>query len=328
MRRFTYHLRARPEGLIVFLLLLLTVGSLLAAPAPMPQALPPVPPSPIEQFRQWLRLSPGDRQTALAEWPAAKRAVILAKLQAYEALPADERERRLRMLELRWYMRPLMDLPPAERNEQVALVPPRLQQLVRERLEQWDRVDPSTRKQMLEREESRELVTNYFIQLQRGRSQEEVLSKLDETKREQLQQVLQRWSERNSAEQQRLGAQLAGFFELSKEKQSETLGDLPEPERQEMQKTLDAFGKLSPSQRRACVDSFQKFAMMSPTERGQFLRNAARWQAMTQQERDAWKNLVTKLPPLPPEPAVPPPTPGPVTANRRSVASTNEPGNE
>jgi hypothetical protein len=76
-----------------------------------------------------------------------------------------------------------------------------------------------------------------------------------------------------------------------------------------MQKALDSFANLPPQLRRTCVESFQKFASMSPTERGEFLRKAERWQQMTAQERETWKRLVTKLPPMPPEPIELPPSP-------------------
>ena len=61
--------------------------------------------------------------------------------------------------------------------------------------------------------------------------------------------------------------------------------------------------------RRACVESFQKFATMSPVERREFLRKAERWQHMSPEERETWRNLVTKLPPMPQEPIEMPPAP-------------------
>ena len=46
---------------------------------------------------------------------------------------------------------------------------------------------------------------------------------------------------------------------------------------------------------------------MAPRERNEFLRNAARWQAMSPEERQTWKRLVQTLPPMPPEvPSFPP----------------------
>ena len=50
---------------------------------------------------------------------------------------------------------------------------------------------------------------------------------------------------------------------------------------------------------------------MAPEERTRFLRNAARWQEMTPTERKTWKELVTKLPPLPPDFNAPPMPPAP-----------------
>ena len=67
-----------------------------------------------------------------------------------------------------------------------------------------------------------------------------------------------------------------------------------------MENTLQAFAKLPPGQRRICVASFHKFTEFTPAERAEFLRNADRWKLLTPQERDAWRKLVTRLPPAPP----------------------------
>jgi hypothetical protein len=46
---------------------------------------------------------------------------------------------------------------------------------------------------------------------------------------------------------------------------------------------------------------------MSAEQRQQFLKNAARWQAMSSAERQAWRDLVRQIPIWPPEPPEPPP---------------------
>src|SRR5262245_46917483 len=120
--------------------LLATLASAAAQPA-LPQT-PPLPPSPVQQFREWLSLSGAERENAVADWQPEKRQVLLAKLKAYEALPASERERRLQMLELRWHLRPLMAMKPEERTDALALVPALLRAIVQERLKHWDSLNP------------------------------------------------------------------------------------------------------------------------------------------------------------------------------------------
>ncbi|HTG43209.1 MAG TPA: DUF3106 domain-containing protein, partial [Verrucomicrobiae bacterium] len=250
------------------------------------------------------------------------KTLLRQKLKAYETLPKEERDRRLRALELRWYLRPLMSMNPQDRSGALDLVPARLQPLVQERLQQWDQLAPEVRKEILADENVRELATNYFVQVQRGRSAQDILASLPPAKRQELQNVLQNWSSIPSADRARLGRQLPGFFDLPREEQARAFEELPETERQDVERTLNAFARLSPEQRRVCVNSFQKFATMLPAERASFLRNAARWQAMTSEERSTWKQLVTKLPPLPSESLSEPPYP---PSNNRSQLVTSPP---
>ena len=81
-------------------------------------------------------------------------------------------------------------------------------------------------------------------------------------------------------------------------------------------KKAGAFAKLPSVQRQVCIDSFRKFANMTPEQQLQFLKNAERWQAMTPSERETWRTLVTKLPPLPPGFGVPQLPPASSLTNR------------
>jgi hypothetical protein len=280
-----------------------------AEPPKPPGGPPPLPGSPIQEFREWLAMKPEERVKAVQGWPAEKQKVLLAKLRAYEVLPAAERERRLQILELRWYLRPLMGMNAEERKPALALVPAELRALVLERLKSWDALDAESRKEILASDDARELVTRYFLQVQQGHSPEQIKIGLPPEKRQELERALSTWNSLSLATRTRTAAQLTAFFRLSSEQQARTVEQFPESERQEIQKTLDAFAKLPAEQRRVCVESFEKFTLMPPPERASFLRNAARWEAMTPQERATWKQLVTKLPPLPPVPLREPPTP-------------------
>ena len=74
----------------------------------------------------------------------------------------------------------------------------------------------------------------------------------------------------------------------------------PTPNGGKWKQALQAFDRLPPAQRAQCINSFGKFATMAPGERNQFLKNAARWDAMTSHERQLWRELVHTLPPMPP----------------------------
>src|SRR5687767_718422 len=71
--------------------------------ARVPQA-PPMPPAPIQFFRDLLPMTAEQRQTALEKYSARSREFVTAKLREYEALTPEERENRLRTLEMRWHL--------------------------------------------------------------------------------------------------------------------------------------------------------------------------------------------------------------------------------
>ena len=291
----------------VFILSVVLVSLRSANSAETP-AVPPMPRSPIEDFRRWLEMAPADRERELAGYSEAKREVLRRKLQAYEQMPVAERDYRLRALELRWYLQPLMNAAPAERGNYLNVVPQRLHAAVTNRLSRWDSLDAAARREMLADEATRHLVTGYFTQPRRQPNPPMPAPPLPPG----LDQHFKRW-ENNSPT--RLAFHLTNFFEMPRTEQLKALNYFSESERAEIQKTLDDFARLSPADRYQCVQSFQRFANMSREERASFLRNAARWQQLTPEERAAWRDLVTKLPPMPPEPVLAPPLP---RANRNA----------
>ena len=96
--------------------------------------------------------------------------------------------------------------------------------------------------------------------------------------------------------------QFRQFFELSDQQKKKILGTIPASERQQMEMTLAKFEGLPQEMRQKCINSFTKFASMSAEDRAEFLKNAEHWESMTPTERRAWREVVNKLPPLPPPP--------------------------
>src|SRR5690348_4047371 len=90
----------------------------------------PRPRSPVDLFRQLLAMTPEEREDYLTNRPSQTRERILAKIAEYEALDPDERELRLRATELRWYLLPLLQVPPDKRTARLAQVPPGMRELV------------------------------------------------------------------------------------------------------------------------------------------------------------------------------------------------------
>ena len=116
------------------------------------------------------------------------------------------------------------------------------------------------------------------------------------------------------------------FFDLTPKEKQMALDSLSEAERRQMEKTLRAFSRLPKEQRSQCIQSFKKFAGMSVEEREQFLKNAERWRLMSPDERQAWRDVVARLPELPPTPPgleSPPPAPAPLRLIRPGAANRN-----
>ncbi len=267
--------------------------------------LPPMPSlnlsnSPMAQFRVWLELTPSEREVVLASKSEKQRVILRAKLREYSALPLAEREQRMQLVEFHWLTKSLMNLPPARRDASLANTPASWRQLLESRLNQWDQLTPEVQKEVME---SEMVVTSFVGLAQAGtEAQRAWLQTFTAEDQQRIQARIELWKQMSTDERQRLSTRIHHYFDLPPSEQQKGLGALTEPERQQMEVTLQAFWNLPVAQRQACIDSFGKFAILNETERRQFFKNAERWQTMSQQDRTTWRNLVKNLPPMPPMP--------------------------
>ena len=285
--------------------------SLLAQPAP--GVAPAFGKSPVELFRQLLKMSPEECKKAIASRPPEIQRRILEKLDEYRILPGDLAEMRLRETELRWYLRPLMDVPRTNRAALLARIPEDERKIVEDRLQHWDIVPPDLQQQW----KNDDTVANYFAQA----TPEELkfmLTLIPPGRRKTLQEGLYHWNQMSEDQRQKALAGFNSFFKLTPEEKSNALDTVSDEERQQMEKTLEAYGKLTPAQRAQCIKSFEKFAAMGVSERQQFLKNAERWSAMTPDEREKWRQLVNVAPIMPPMDS---PTPSPTQPDRSRLNS-------
>jgi hypothetical protein len=301
----------------------LSRGAEALAATASPESRPPIPlgPSPVAKFREWLSQSENQREKALAEYPATKREVLKVKLGEYDRLSPLQRERRLKAIELRWYLRPLLELSELSRAERVAAVPVEYRELVDQRLKEWDQIETALQKRLLQNE----VALQYFTRLEQATSRPPQ-PPINPAQLEKLQQRLASWRATSPSQRERVYAQFNRFLELPSRERVKTLNAMPESERQEMEHTLQAFQQLPAEQRRVCVQSFQKFGYMTPEEKHAFLKNAERWEAMSPEDRNLWKQLVSNLPPMPPvRDALPPPPrvalPPPAMATNEGIIS-------
>ncbi|MGE3312930.1 MAG: DUF3106 domain-containing protein [Limisphaerales bacterium] len=323
------HLRLRIVSLLVPLAL--SVSTLFSPahgqpPIPGARLLPPPPPlptSPVAAFRHWLSLPPAERDQALETRPPRQREFLRTRLAAYEAMDPRVRDERLRATDLYWHLQQLIRRAPSERTALLDAAPADLQPVLRMRLVFWDQVSPADRAVLLENEGT----LRYLAQLKTSvppplpptrpspgpasvaaapsvplRVQAE-LSKLSQLAPDDLDRIQENWRR---------------FFEGSAPRRERALQEMSAQERSDMERVLVRFRRLNPEQRRSCVESFTRLATMAPAERSQFLRLAERWSSLPSSERDAWRQIVDKLPLFPP-------LPGPAPASEPPLPQTNVP---
>ena len=279
--------------------------------------------SPIESFRDLLNLDPAARQKVLASKTPAYRQSLEAKLKEYLDLPPTERELRLKLVELRWYLSPLMRMRPAQRAASLAMIPEADRPLIVERLKQWDQLPRNIQSELL----TNQMTMQYLTRLQGSTpaQRDELLKGMSPAQKQKLEDDLQQWLKLPEERRQRMLTRYKDFLELNESEKAKIIRHFPDNERLAMENTLQAFQKLPPTQRAECITGFQKFSNLSATERQVFLKNAMRWQEMSPQDRQAWRELVRKtpeMPPLPPGLKVLPVPPGLKPASPL-VASTN-----
>ena len=256
---------------------------------------PPVAKSPIVTFRELLAMNLTERKQFLADRSPENRRQILAKLRQYEALRPTERELRLKVTELRWYLIPLMRTPATNRVDRLAAIPKEDRHLVEDRLRLWDILPPQLQKELLDNEAT----MRYLCELG---NQSAPLTNISPEQVSHLNQGLELWQKLPEDQKQKLLNRFNQMFALTDREKAKVLKTLSEPERQQIEQTLRKFGTLSPEQRAECIRSFEKFTNLSLEERLQFLKNADRWKLMSPDERQQWKEVVHKLTPQPPLP--------------------------
>jgi len=267
--------------------------------------LPTPPKPPVDQFRSLLAMSPVERREFLAKRSPEAQKLILAKIREYEGLTPEMQELRLSVTELRWYLLPLLNTPVSERPDKLRSVPAHLRDLIETRLVQWDKLSPELQRQFLENE----AVIRFYFELAAGNATRRVEAGTNAPAPAPESAGFQRWRALSDDQRQEIARDFSEYFDFSPAEKEKVLHRLSEPERLQIEKTLQTFGGLSPAQRLQCFRSFQKFASLTPEERRQFLHNARRWEQMSPSDRQAWRNLVSNLsrqPPLPPGLAQPP----------------------
>jgi hypothetical protein len=279
--------------------------------------LPPMPPPPIS-FRQLLAMNPAERETLLATRSPAQRQILQQKLQEYESLPPTERAARLSCLQLRLYLRPLMEVPLSNRVERLAAVPQPDRKLVEDRLKFWDQLEPNIQKEFLKNE----WVLRYILRPDTALASPG--ANVSSPVRNRIERGIEDWNQLPGSKRQEILENFKTIFEFSEKEKAKVLNEFSDAERRQMQKTLHTYERLPKGQRDRCVNGFKKFAELSLPERERFLSNAEVWKSMGSEERLAWRELVTRIsikPPFPPKIKAPP---SPPSLRRPAQASSTD----
>jgi len=267
------------------------------------KATPEVPPepaparSPVAVFRELLNMGPAERTKALADRPEETRKRILAKIREYKSLNQDERELRLKVTELGYYLRPLMRTPATNRAAQVALIPTGYRELVQVRLEKWDKLTPTAQQKLLQNEAAIRAMTELTNSVSTNAIPIHNLM---------LVNTISNWNRLSDKDKKELSENFDYFFQLKPAERQKAAKILSPEKKAQIVATLQKYAKLSLDQRAQCIQSFEKLAAMSARERQQFFKNTERWEMMTPKERDDWRNLVETAPLLPPTTSMPP----------------------
>jgi hypothetical protein len=280
-------------------------GSNTAPPEPAPAK------SPVAIFRELLSMQPAERTKALADRPEETRKRILAKIREYQSLKPDERELRLKVTELGYYLRPLMRTPATNRAAQVALVPTGYRELVQVRLERWDKLTPTAQQKLLQNEAAIRAMTEVTNRVSTNAIRSFILVN-----------TISNWNRLSAKDKNELTENFDYFFQLKPAERQKAAKILSPEEKAQIAATLQKYAKLNPDQRAQCIQSFEKLAAMSAKERQQFFRNTERWEMMTPKERDEWRNLVETAPLLPPTSSMPP-LPQSVSMPHKQPLATN-----
>jgi hypothetical protein len=278
----------------------------------------PVLKSPVALFRELLAMNLMEQMQFLTNRSPEDRKLILAKVREYKSLKPDQRELRLRVTELRWYLLPLMRSPSTNRLARLNMIPPEQRELVEARLKEWDKLPPELQKELLENEAAISCLTELEIN-------KRPVAGISPERQHKLEDGIRQWQGLSEEQRDKIMTRFNQFFELRPREKEKALSTMSEPERRQIEKTLHKFDDLSPVKRSLCIRSFEKFANLSVEERQQFLKNADRWKLMTPEERQSWRDLVAKISisPLSSSLLFKPPRPAPPPLQTPAVAATN-----
>lgn len=260
--------------------------------------------SPVTKLRELLRAAPAEREGMLSNRTARQKELIEDGLRRLGDLAADERELRLRVMEMRYYLLPLMKMAPAKREPVLEEIPRGSRSLVVDRLKVWDLLPEALRDEVLEFGGG----ADYYARLERSTPTQRMgmLEQVPVAQRARVEAKLARWATLGPDERAKLQDRFKQFFDLSETEKNKTLELVAAAEVDWVRRSIQSFEALPPQHREDCLSALEKYSKLTADQRARFLRNAERWRAMPESQREAWREVMTRVPPMPPVDRLPP----------------------
>jgi hypothetical protein len=271
---------------------------------PIPPAPPPLK-SPVELFRDLLAMTPAERNKFLEGRSAENRKLILEKIREYQAMTPEQRELRLTVTELRWYLLPLLKTEATNRNQRLASMPVEMRKLVEDRLRIWEIMPPPFQKEVLQNES----LARLFSDIAAG-------AVVWTNSSPEARTNLAKWLSIPEDKRREISQSFLTFFGLTSYEQEKVLRRLSPQERHQIEKTLETYNGLTPAQRARCIRSFKQFSDFTSEERKDFLKKAQEWEKIPPSARQSFRKVVDEVSMLPPFVVMRPPMP-PVTRPSR-----------
>ena len=267
-------------------------------PPQRPPALPPPTPppvvNPVRRFQELWKLDAGGREAALTGKTEWQQRYLRERLAEFDTLAPTEREVRLRLMELRYYLLMLVRTPPDQRTERLKEVPAKDRDLLAERLQDWERLPANQQKELIENE----TMLSHLSWFETGSAEqrEASLRAWSPQTRQEFEADLYRWRGLQQAERERMTRNFNRFFDLSnRQKQESTLDRVSEADRANVSVPWPRLNN--------CLDRPVQVPRGAQSVRWNdggrtipvSLQNAARWQSMSPEEKRVWRQVATHI---------------------------------
>jgi hypothetical protein len=262
-----------------------------------PPALPEVKDSPIRHLHNLLAANQEKRRHMLDQHDPNTRAFWERKLGEYSAMDPTKRDQKLREAQLHWYLLLILRTPDEDRDTKLLQIPPADRGLIQNRIKDWSALSESMQMDIM----THLPVLRYFgrlVSLSPEERREAMEASLEKGNRPDM--TSSAWGNLDPSRRRAMFLAYQKFFTLADEKRERVLAKIPLPQRRNVQSRLEQLENLSPEAKKQCLAALAKYAQMTLTERILFRANAERWKSMLPSEHAVWKNVVKKLPPLPP----------------------------